>query len=351
MSATSGVSGKLDVSLVIPCYNGERHLAQAIGSALEQTRPPSEIIVVDDGSTDRSREVARQFGGVVRLIEGDHGGACRARNIGAAAVRGGALMFLDADDVLGPTALEALERSLARTPGGIALCRWHRLEQDGRRWVQKPASCRPRHPGEDLLSAWLLGWYHPPCAVLWSRDAYERNGPWDEGIPGNPNDDGELMMRALARRIPVTISSQGAAYYRRPGTGQETLSGKRFGGEGLRARLEVFLKVVAILEFEGRLDGYREPVGQALDMLADDCADDHPALEAECRALARQYSGPSWKRSSRRALARTGARIRQVRGRVSDPLGALKRRRRSLAREVRYGLSSSRGDGRGGKTM
>jgi glycosyltransferase involved in cell wall biosynthesis len=87
------------VSVVIPCYNGDRYLAAAIESALGQTYRPIEVIVVDDGSTDRSREVVEAFGRRVQYAYRIHSGIAGARNHGADLARGGFLAFLDADDL------------------------------------------------------------------------------------------------------------------------------------------------------------------------------------------------------------------------------------------------------------
>src|SRR5437667_12630279 len=87
------------VSVVIPCYNGERYLAEAIESVLAQRYEPLEIIVVDDGSTDRSAEVARHFGDAVQYVCQPHAGAAAARNRGVGLATGDLIAFLDADDV------------------------------------------------------------------------------------------------------------------------------------------------------------------------------------------------------------------------------------------------------------
>lgn len=98
------------VSVVIPVYNGERYLAEAIESVLAQTSPVTEIIVVDDGSTDGSAAVAERFCPAVRLVSGSHAGAGAARNRGVAESNGTLIAFLDADDVWPP---DKLERQLA----------------------------------------------------------------------------------------------------------------------------------------------------------------------------------------------------------------------------------------------
>jgi len=87
------------VSVIIPVYNGERYLAEAIESVLAQTYRPIEIIVVDDGSTDGSADVAKRFGSPVRYDFQPNSGAGAARNRGAELARGSVLAFLDADDI------------------------------------------------------------------------------------------------------------------------------------------------------------------------------------------------------------------------------------------------------------
>lgn len=97
------------VSVVIPAWNAQRYLAEAIESALAQTIRPAEIIVVDDGSTDRTAEIAGRFGPPVQVVRQEHGGAGAARNRGAGLARGKFLAFLDSDDLWLPekTALQA----------------------------------------------------------------------------------------------------------------------------------------------------------------------------------------------------------------------------------------------------
>jgi glycosyltransferase involved in cell wall biosynthesis len=90
---------KLSISVIIPVYNTEKYLAQAIKSVLDQTVQPDEIIVVDDGSTDKSVEVARQFLPKVKIITQQNKGAGTARNVGIKEASGAYLAFLDADDL------------------------------------------------------------------------------------------------------------------------------------------------------------------------------------------------------------------------------------------------------------
>lgn len=103
------------VSVVITCYNYERYVALAIRSALEQSVPPLEVIVVNDGSSDASAEVLAGFGDRITVIDQANSGQIAATNRGYAAARGDAVLFLDADDLLRPDAIETAMR--AWTPG------------------------------------------------------------------------------------------------------------------------------------------------------------------------------------------------------------------------------------------
>ena len=94
------------VSVIIPCYNADNWIAEAIDSCLQQTYAPLEIIIIDDGSTDDSvriiRHYAAQFPEIISYETGTNRGGCAARNRGLALSKGEYVLFLDADDFLEP---------------------------------------------------------------------------------------------------------------------------------------------------------------------------------------------------------------------------------------------------------
>lgn len=92
-------------SVIIPAFNAEATLARAVGSVLVQTWPAHEVIVVDDGSSDATADIAASFGNTVRVIRQPNRGVAAARNAGAAAACGDWLAFLDADDWYAPDRL------------------------------------------------------------------------------------------------------------------------------------------------------------------------------------------------------------------------------------------------------
>jgi glycosyltransferase involved in cell wall biosynthesis len=105
------------VSGVVAVRDGEAHLAEAIESMLGQSRPLDQIVVVDNGSSDRSGEIARSFGGTVEVVEEPRPGVGSARNAGLAAAVGTHIAFLDHDDLWHPRKVEVQLEALAADPG------------------------------------------------------------------------------------------------------------------------------------------------------------------------------------------------------------------------------------------
>jgi len=104
------------VSVIIPAYNSGPLVEEAIGSALAQTRPPAEVVVINDGSTDDTAERLARFGPPVRVIRQANGGVSAARNRGLAAATGAFVAFLDADDVWHPDKLRRQLEAFAKRP-------------------------------------------------------------------------------------------------------------------------------------------------------------------------------------------------------------------------------------------
>ena len=108
------------VSAIIPAYNADQFIAQAIQSVLDQTYRSYEIIVVDDGSTDKTKAILREFNGQIRCINQENRGPSAARNAGINIAQGKYICFLDADDLWTPDKLEVQIDFLERHPN-IAL--------------------------------------------------------------------------------------------------------------------------------------------------------------------------------------------------------------------------------------
>ena len=126
-----GADKLVKIAVVIPCYNGERWVAAAIDSVLAQNCQALEIIVVDDGSTDRTASVLKGFGSRIAVLTQQNCGVSAARNAGARFASGTHLKFLDADDLMPAGALEALTRVAEAHRGMVIVGRAAAVDQYG----------------------------------------------------------------------------------------------------------------------------------------------------------------------------------------------------------------------------
>src|SRR5436190_13988728 len=169
------------ISAIIPAFNGERFLAEAIESTLARDYRPLEVIVVDDGSTDATPDVAQGFTNV-RYIRQPHQRAATARNTGLEAARGELVAFLDADDLMVDGRLRTQAGYLRAHPEASAvLGREELLIEDGvepPQWVRDMAVTRERALGEEALRRMGsalppdLG-YYPPMSLTARRTAFD----------------------------------------------------------------------------------------------------------------------------------------------------------------------------------
>lgn len=120
MSAVSKVADTATVSVVVPCFNGAMELDATLDALEAQTQPPLEIIVVDDGSTDNSAEIAQRRGGLVTLVRQANAGAAVARYTGIRASRGDIIVFNDAGDISTPERIAVLRSALLNHPHCVA---------------------------------------------------------------------------------------------------------------------------------------------------------------------------------------------------------------------------------------
>ncbi|HEX6938023.1 MAG TPA: glycosyltransferase [Longimicrobiales bacterium] len=275
------------VSVIIPCRDAEAFLAEAIESVLAQRGVEVEPIVVDDGSRDRSWQIAQSYGALIVVVRQEARGACHARNHGARRATGRYLMFLDADDVLAEDALAAQVDALGGRTDRIAACAWSWLRRAGGRWRVVPGlPIEP--PGGDPIAAWLDGWYIPPCALVWPREAFRRTGGWDETILADQ--DGDLMLRALIGGVGLAAAPGGHAYYRDHGTARLSVS-KNVAPEALRSRRRVIERAADALRAAGRAAQYRPSIGRAFHRLAKMAYDADREFALDCERQAERLAG------------------------------------------------------------
>jgi glycosyltransferase involved in cell wall biosynthesis len=203
------------VSILVPCYNAEPWVAQTLRSALVQTWPRTEVIVVDDGSRDRSREAVRPFASArLKLICQENRGASAARNRALAEAQGDFIQFLDADDLIAPDKLEVQLRRLEEAgPDCVATCRWGRFHDDpDAAWFVPEPFWADLAPVDWLVCCWERASMMHPAAWLLPRGVAERAGPWDERL--SLNDDGEYFSRVVLASRRVCFCPQAVTSYR-----------------------------------------------------------------------------------------------------------------------------------------
>jgi glycosyltransferase involved in cell wall biosynthesis len=200
------------VSILIPCHNAAPWLAETLRSALGQTWGEKEVILVDDGSTDQSLEIARSFESKgVHVVSQENGGASAARNRALSLARGEYFQFLDADDLLSPDKIAAqLATAESRSARAVISCAWGRFTTDPRQaQFVDTAVFRDFAPLEFLIQTGMHGTMMHPAAWLVPRAVAEKAGRWDETL--SLNDDGEYFARVVLasdeiRHCPIARS-------------------------------------------------------------------------------------------------------------------------------------------------
>ncbi len=200
------------VSVVIPCYNQAHFLGEAIQSVLSQSYPRFEVVVVDDGSTDDTSEVAVRYP-QVRCVRQDNQGVSAARNSGLRSSEGEYVVFLDADDRLLPGALEAGLECLKAHPGcAFASGRYRFIAGDGSFLKEQ----RERSVEKDSYVALLRRNYiGPPAVAMYRRAVFASVGGFDP--PADMSADTDIYLR-IARRFPICSHEEEVAEYRWHGT-------------------------------------------------------------------------------------------------------------------------------------
>lgn len=266
------------VSVVIPAYNSAHVIGAAVESVLSQTLPPTEIIVVDDGSTDDTPVVLRSFGDRVRYVRQENAGAAAARNHGIRFARGEWVAFLDSDDVWFPDKLARQMGVLERCPRLVWCAANLEFEQNGIRGVPRlsrrdrrelRASCCLR----SYMRSAARGVRFQTCAMLIRRDVLLATGGFNGEI--HAAEDFDLWYRIAARHPAIGYVQEPLWRYHMDTAGslsksvdvsRAVLAGLRRHREFVRddpraagefahyARERVFRHVIKIIRKRGALD-------------------------------------------------------------------------------------------------
>lgn len=269
------------VSIIIPVYNRLNYLRDAITSALRQTHPGVDVIVVDDGSPLDPAPVVRPFGDRVIFVRKANGGLASARNYGMDRAAGEYLLFLDDDDFLEPTAVADLVAALAAHPGAVwAAGQFDYVDTDGRP-LTRPQ--RQRYSSGDVYRKMILyNLMGAPSVVLASATWVRELGRFDEAPCYHMAEDYDLWL-SLARVSPLAVTSCKVSNYR--------VHGNQFTQKNCETHLRAMLAVLHKQWRSARL-GHDDEFREAIARVHLDRGDilylvgDHVAARAEWRRAA-----------------------------------------------------------------
>ena len=204
------------VSILIPAFNAQEWIADTIQSAIGQTWPRKEIIIVDDGSNDQTLSIARQFASKeVKIVSQQNQGAAAARNKAFSWCQGDYIQWLDADDLLAPDKI-AQQITVAQSYGNKQLllsCPWGRFiyRMSRARFVPDRLWC-DLSPVEWLIRKMSEGVFMQTDSWLVSRELCEAAGPWDTRLLSD--DDGEYFCRVILASNGIRFVPEAKAFYR-----------------------------------------------------------------------------------------------------------------------------------------
>ncbi|MEX8548513.1 MAG: glycosyltransferase family 2 protein [Mucilaginibacter sp.] len=252
------------VSIIIPVYNAEKYITKTITSALNQTWRNIEIIIIDDGSTDNSLAIAKQFKNEhIVILSKQNQGASKARNKGLQEAKGAFIQFLDADDLLSPNKIAEQVKLLLQNPEKIAVCSTVHFFDNQNPYEALPSAYEDSflfdtdNPAEFLINLYggdtNRGSMVQTSAWLTPTDIIKKAGKWSEFYL--PDEDGDYFCRAVLASKGIIYADSCFNYYRKY-TNSKNLSAVKTK-ESLEGKLKSFL-----LKKEHLLNATNNPVAK-----------------------------------------------------------------------------------------
>jgi len=205
------------VSIIIPAYNSERWIKATIESAIAQTYKNKEIIVVDDGSTDKTYNIAKMYESkILKVLSQKNSGACVARNKAMSIAQGDFIQWLDSDDILDPHKIQIQLNESDRDPQSKVLhsSAWGYFYYNIRRAKFQANSLWKTLTATDwIVTRFNEGVYLPPITWLVSRKLTEVSGLWNDNLLRDQ--DGEYFCRVIAKSELVLFHPKAISYYRK----------------------------------------------------------------------------------------------------------------------------------------
>lgn len=207
---------KPKVSVLIPLFNSNNFIAQTLKSAINQTWTNIEIIIVDDGSSDNSYQIAKSFESKkVKVFQQKNKGACAARNNAFEKSNGDLIQFLDADDLLSPKKLEEQIKLFKQFGNNIVTnCKWGRFTANYKdvKWEHQPINKNYDCSIDWLTDSWMGNGMAQTAVWLTPRRLIDKAGAWDESL--EINQDGDFFARVLMHAQAIKFVPDVGVYYR-----------------------------------------------------------------------------------------------------------------------------------------
>ena len=240
------------VSVIIPNYNYAEYLRESIDSALNQDYQPIEIIVVDDGSTDGSREILRSYGTQIRVIEIENSGAPTARNFGLMEAHGYYIAYLDADDFWIRTKISTQIERLRDTNTDMVYCKMTIWDVKARSTTISSENREGNFKNEFLLHPTRTPF--PPSTMLMTRDLVARAGIWDTAFK-SPAEDFDYLRRC-AKYTDFAIVDEALVVHRNHPKSLTSSSLSRYYSDNRLGLVKLFADEYPHLGFLARRKGW-----------------------------------------------------------------------------------------------
>ncbi|MGB3204890.1 MAG: glycosyltransferase [Crinalium sp.] len=279
------------VSILIPAYNAEKWIASTIESALAQTWLDKEIIVVDDGSTDHTRAIARNFESAsLKVISQENSGASAARNCALNLAQGDFIQYLDADDLLAADKIERqLNLLLLENLDCIVAGEWARFYQTPSEALFIPElNWVDMSPIDWLICVWENNLMMHPAAWLVPRQLAQLSGAWNENL--SLNDDGEYFCRVILASKKVKFCWGAKSFYRSGNS--NSLSGSKSRQAWESAFYAILLSTENFLAKEDS-DRTHHACATAFQRFIYEVYPEVPDLIAQAQAKVQQFGGSS----------------------------------------------------------
>jgi glycosyltransferase involved in cell wall biosynthesis len=278
------------VSVLIPAYNAQRWIGRSIESALSQSWPRCEILVMDDGSTDATPHIVKAYESrSVKLLSQENAGAAAARNALLRLAQGDYIQWLDADDILHA---DKIERQVGDAEPGdraevLFTCAWGRFfNRTDRARFTSDSLWQTLTPVDWLSRKFSDNAFMFPATWLISRRLATKAGPWNEKL--TLDDDGEYICRVVAASEQVVFAADARCYYRVGNT--SSLSWQRSD----IALSSIYQSMTLCISYLLSLEDSPRTRAACLRFVQDNFGQfypEHDGLSERCRDLARSLGG------------------------------------------------------------